>query len=209
MKINELKLLIAASDGNYRETLSVLADKSKENAHLKNDLSNLSHAKESLSDKMTHLEEKYKFINGEYMKAQEEVFKSQHAAKCADKEVAALRDQLRSSDEQARQASHEAKCKDELVSVLRGELQNASDKCRLKVDEACRMDAELQALTLKCMQLGEENKKLEACLEKSRDNGERLHKESEMVIANVNSWVHEQRQAITLTLHHHQKSQCE
>jgi len=30
-------------------------------------------------------------------------------------------------------------------------------------------------------------------LEKSRENGERLHKESEMVITNVNSWVSEQR----------------
>lgn len=41
--------------------------------------------------------------------------------------------------------------------------------------------------------MSEELKKLENALERSRDNGERLHKESELVIANVNTWVNEQR----------------
>lgn len=39
----------------------------------------------------------------------------------------------------------------------------------------------------------EETKKLEITLNRSRENGERLHKESEMVISNVNQWVSEQR----------------
>ena len=52
---------------------------------------------------------------------------------------------------------------------------------------------ENQNLSQKCQFLVEEAKKLEVSLDKSRDNGERLHKESELVIANVNSWVHEQR----------------
>ena len=52
---------------------------------------------------------------------------------------------------------------------------------------------ENHSLNQKCQYLIEETKKLETSLDKSRDNGERLHKESEMVIANVNQWVHEQR----------------
>ncbi len=55
---------------------------------------------------------------------------------------------------------------------------------------------ESQNLSQRCQFLVEEAKKLELSLDKSRDNGERLHKESEMVIANVNSWVHEQRYII-------------
>lgn len=39
----------------------------------------------------------------------------------------------------------------------------------------------------------EETKKLEMTLNRSRENGERLHKESEMVVSNVNQWVSEQR----------------
>jgi hypothetical protein len=45
----------------------------------------------------------------------------------------------------------------------------------------------------RCQFYAEEQKKLEVSLDKSRENGERLHKESEMVISNVNQWVHEQR----------------
>ena len=52
---------------------------------------------------------------------------------------------------------------------------------------------ENHSLSQRCQFLSEEVKKLEISLDKSRDNGERLHKESEMVIANVNQWVHEQR----------------
>lgn len=51
----------------------------------------------------------------------------------------------------------------------------------------------MQNLTVKCQNLSEEMKKLDSALERSRDNGERLHKESELVIANVNTWVNEQR----------------
>ena len=56
-----------------------------------------------------------------------------------------------------------------------------------------KFEMENHSLIQKCQYLAEEAKKLEVSLDKSRDNGERLHKESEMVIANVNSWVHEQR----------------
>jgi hypothetical protein len=55
------------------------------------------------------------------------------------------------------------------------------------------MEIELQNQRQKQQLLHEENKNLELSLNQSRDNSERLHKESEMVITNVNSWVHEQR----------------
>lgn len=56
-----------------------------------------------------------------------------------------------------------------------------------------KFEMENHSLIQKCQYLAEEAKKLEVSLDKSRDNGEKLHKESEMVIANVNQWVHEQR----------------
>jgi hypothetical protein len=55
------------------------------------------------------------------------------------------------------------------------------------------MEAELQNHKQKYCNLVEETKNLEVSLTQSRDNSDRLHKESEMVITNVNSWVHEQR----------------
>jgi hypothetical protein len=61
-----------------------------------------------------------------------------------------------------------------------------------------KFEVENHSLNQKVQFLTEETKKLEISLDKSRDNGERLHKESEMVIANVNQWVHEQRYVFIL-----------
>jgi uncharacterized protein HemX len=51
----------------------------------------------------------------------------------------------------------------------------------------------IENLNEKCKFLMEESKKMELSLEQSKNNGEKLHRESEMVISNVNTWVHEQR----------------
>lgn len=56
-----------------------------------------------------------------------------------------------------------------------------------------KIELELQNQKSKIEHLTEENRKLETSLGQSRENSERLHKESEMVITNVNTWVHEQR----------------
>ena len=48
-------------------------------------------------------------------------------------------------------------------------------------------------LAQRCQVLEDEAKKLESTLDKSRESSNRLHKESEQVITNVNSWVQEQR----------------
>ena len=51
-KIHELKIVISTSEGNYRETLNVVAEKSKENAYLKNELNQLKQSKEQYLDQV-------------------------------------------------------------------------------------------------------------------------------------------------------------
>ncbi|ELT95079.1 hypothetical protein CAPTEDRAFT_224432 [Capitella teleta] len=57
------------------------------------------------------------------------------------------------------------------------------------------MQSELEQLRHKQLVSGEEVAGLRIALEESRSNGERLHKESELVVQNVNTWVREQKQA--------------
>jgi chromosome segregation ATPase len=110
-----------------------------------------------------------------------------------DQEVNTLKMQLKGFEEKCMQMSQEINCRDEQISVYKSELQSIQDKYKSKSEEAAKLDSEVSSLSQKCAYLTEEAKKLEVCLDKSRDNGERLHKESEMVISNVNSWVNEQR----------------
>ena len=52
---------------------------------------------------------------------------------------------------------------------------------------------ELDKLRQKFQVVFEEGNNLRASLEDSRANGERLHRESELVVQNVNQWVREQK----------------
>jgi hypothetical protein len=61
--------------------------------------------------------------------------------------------------------------------------------------QCSRTEIELHNLKHKYEHLADEAKKLEMMLNQSRENSERLHKESEIVISNVNNWVSEQRYA--------------
>jgi hypothetical protein len=97
----DLKIVIATSEGNHRETLEVVSEKSKENAFLKNELSKLKHSNESMMDqvknyenlsilivrrkflnavlfKISQYDEKYKFVKNEFRKLQEDSHKSLH-----------------------------------------------------------------------------------------------------------------------------------
>ena len=51
-QVRDLKIVIATSEGNHRETLEVVSEKSKENAFLKNELSKLKHSNESMMDQV-------------------------------------------------------------------------------------------------------------------------------------------------------------
>jgi chromosome segregation ATPase len=107
--------------------------------------------------------------------------------------VVNLKSQIQVYDEKIFQMSQEMSSKDEHLLIARMEIQSANEKLKTKTEEIIKYEQDLENLSQKCVFLTEETRKLEASLDKSRDNGERLHKESEMVIANVNSWVHEQR----------------
>ncbi len=104
-----------------------------------------------------------------------------------------MKSQLKLQEEKIKHLLDEKTIREEQNSTLRVEFQCLQEKYKLKSDEATKHEVEVQALTQKCQLLTDETKKLEISLDKSRDNGERLQKESEMVIANVNSWVQEQR----------------
>ncbi|CAF0853486.1 unnamed protein product [Brachionus calyciflorus] len=192
-QINDLKVMITTLECNHRETLSVVAEKSKENAHLRNELNNSKQHNESILDQISQYEEKYKYAKNEFKKLQEEFQKNQQQLKCYDHELNTYKSQTRNYEDKLKQLYQEISCKDEQINCFKQETQNIEIKYRQKSDEAMRFEAEVQTLNQKCAYLVEETKKLEISLDRSRDNGERLHKESEMVIANVNQWVNEQR----------------
>ena len=56
-----------------------------------------------------------------------------------------------------------------------------------------KLMSELDLIRQNYRSANEEIKGLRMALEESRSNGDRLHKESELVVQNVNTWVQEQK----------------
>lgn len=53
--MNELKIAIAANEINHRETMTVISEKSKENAFLKNELNNMKQTNDAILDQVSNL----------------------------------------------------------------------------------------------------------------------------------------------------------
>lgn len=71
-------MIVTTSESNHRETLGIVADKSKENAYLKNEIHNLKQANDQVLDQISQYDEKYRSAKNEFKKIQEETLKNQN-----------------------------------------------------------------------------------------------------------------------------------
>ncbi len=77
-QLKDLKVIVTTSESNHRETLGIVADKSKENAYLKNEIHNLKQANDQILDQISQYDEKYRSAKNEFKKVQEETLKNQN-----------------------------------------------------------------------------------------------------------------------------------
>ncbi|EDO49210.1 predicted protein [Nematostella vectensis] len=89
--------------------------------------------------------------------------------------------------------SQEVSRRDEGVVVLKVELATLQEKHRLLFEENEKLKQELSLSRSQNQSCLEEVQTLRISLEEARANGDRLHRESELVVENVNSWVQEQK----------------
>lgn len=189
----DLKAVVSTGEFNNKETLKIVAEKSRENAQLKNELCNARRLAEEQAAQVTTLEDKLETVRAEFKRAQQESLQFQHKLNDYEQETYDVKQQLQAASDKHKLLAAEIACKDEQLLQTRCDLQAVTEKLNFKVQESDKYQAEVGNLASRCQFLVDEQKKLEVSLDKSRENGERLHKESEVVISNVNSWVHEQR----------------
>lgn len=192
-QVLDLKAVVSTGEFNNKETLKIVAEKSQENAQLKSELCNARKQAEEQAAQAKVLEDRLETAKAEFQRAQQESLQFQHRLKDYEQETYEAKQQLQATSDKVQLLAAEMACKDEQLLQTRCDLQAVTEKLNFKVHEADRYQAEVGNLASRCQFYVDEQKKLEASLDKSRENGERLHKESEMVISNVNSWVHEQR----------------
>lgn len=73
------------------------------------------------------------------------------------------------------------------------EIATMAEKVNAKTQEVERLDEELKSVRHTYKLSVDEAQALQAALDDARSNSDRLHKESEQVVMNVNGWVDEQK----------------
>lgn len=81
---------------------------------------------------------------------------------------------------------------EELV-LVKVECATLTERLTSKNQELERCDEDLKIARNSHRAATEEIQSLQAALDDARNNGDRLHKESEQVVRNVNGWVDEQK----------------
>ncbi|XP_062613772.1 golgin subfamily A member 5-like isoform X2 [Saccostrea cucullata] len=127
--------------------------------------------------------------------------KLQEMNKAADDEMRAfemkyqdMQQELMNTQDKSRQSLQELSAREEEIVVLKIELSNLQEKFKAKLDAFDKLKNDHDFIQYNYHCSGEEIQSLRNALEESRSNGDRLHKESELVVQNVNTWVQEQKE---------------
>ncbi|XP_026518977.1 polyamine-modulated factor 1-binding protein 1-like [Terrapene carolina triunguis] len=148
-----------------------------------------------LEEETAACEERMRRLNGELKKLQG--FQQQH-----EQEVRAFEEQLgeRSSQVQHWQRRYQENAqalaqRDEDLVVVKVELASLKEKLHGAAEERDRLQQDLNVLRQKFVASSSEAEALRSSLGAARSDSHRLHRESELVLANVSQWVKEQKQA--------------
>ena len=84
--------------------------------------------------------------------------------------------------------------------VAKVEVATLTERLTAKLQELDRSEEDVKIARNSHRAATEEIQSLQAALDDARNNGDKLHKESEQVVRNVNGWVDEQKYVNTLHL---------
>lgn len=80
---------------------------------------------------------------------------------------------------------------------MKVEVATTAERLSTKAQEVERLEEELKSVRQTYKLSVDEAQALQAALDDARSNSDRLHKESEQVVMNVNGWVDEQKYVST------------
>ena len=81
--------------------------------------------------------------------------------------------------------------------MVKVEVATTAERLSTKAQEVERLEEELKSVRQTYKLSVDEAQALQAALDDARSNSDRLHKESEQVVMNVNGWVDEQKYVST------------
>ncbi|XP_072926392.1 uncharacterized protein pmfbp1 [Hemitrygon akajei] len=171
--IYDLKLELTTCQGAQKENTEQLSEKSREIASLKNDIACNRQRNMQLAEESTIYEERIKRLQGELKKVQELNRRAEEEAHIYENRLMELSSQVMLSQRKTHETMKELTSKEEELVMTKVELTSLRERYHSKAEEL---------------------ETLRKSLHGARSDSSRLHRESELVVANVNQWVKDQKQ---------------
>ncbi|XP_067932681.1 interaptin-like [Watersipora subatra] len=194
-ELSRIKSDISSLQSNLNETIDQLNEKSRLTKELKSQLNQSEKLNQELGDEVATLEKKVKSMKHDIKKLQEYNSAAKTDLEKYEQQFRLMHDEVQGQTDRNKQAVEELALKEEELVVAKVEAATLSERLSSKCQDLERTEEELRSVRNSHRVATEEVQALQNALDDARSNGDRLHKESEQVVRNVNGWVDEQKRA--------------
>ncbi|XP_065117551.1 uncharacterized protein pmfbp1 isoform X2 [Paramisgurnus dabryanus] len=192
-RARNLKLELSTAQASHKEGMDLLSECSRELAAQKSEQVRLQQCLIQLTEERAAQEERARQLSADLQKVHNESRCSQEEARACEGRLAELHTQLSRSQQWAQQQLTALQSREEEVIMLKMEMASLRENYQVKVAQVEAMYSQIDAVDQKYNAAVCEVDILRQCLGDARCDSSRLHRESELVVSNVNQWVKEQK----------------
>ncbi|XP_059394376.1 trichohyalin isoform X4 [Carassius carassius] len=189
----ELRLELSTAQASHKEYMELLAEYSREGTAQRSVQARLQQCLIQLTEDRETQEERVRQMSADLQRALRESSCSQEEARACEGRLAELHTQMTRSQQWAQQQMTALQARDEEVLTLKMEMASLRDNYAAKVAQVEALLSQVDAVSQKYSTAVCEADVLRQCLGEARSDSSRLHRESELVVTNVNQWVKEQK----------------
>uniref|UniRef100_A0A8C2KLP4 Polyamine-modulated factor 1-binding protein 1 n=1 Tax=Cyprinus carpio TaxID=7962 RepID=A0A8C2KLP4_CYPCA len=189
----ELRLELSTAQASHKEYMELLAEYSREVTAQRSEQARLQQCLIQLTEERETQEERVRQMSADLQRAHNETRCSQEEARVCEGRLAELHTQLTRSQQCAQQQMTALQARDEEVLTLKMDMASLRDNYTAKAAQVEALLSQMDAVSQKYSTAVCEADVLRQCLGDARSDSSRLHRESELVVTNVNQWVKEQK----------------
>ncbi|KAK2914340.1 hypothetical protein Q8A67_002739 [Cirrhinus molitorella] len=189
----ELRLELSTAQASHKEYMALLAEYSREATAQRSEQARLQQCLIQLTEDRATQEERVRQMSVDLQRAHSENKCSQEEARACEGRLAELHTQLARSQQWAQQQMTALQASEEEVLMLKMEMASLRENYTAKVAQVEALLSQMDAVNQKYSTAVCEADVLRQCLGDARSDSSRLHRESELVVTNVNQWVKEQK----------------
>ncbi|XP_067257321.1 polyamine-modulated factor 1-binding protein 1 [Chanodichthys erythropterus] len=189
----ELRQELSTTQASHKEYMELLAEYSREVAAQRSEQAHLQQCLIQLTEERAAQEERVRQMSADLQRAHSESRCSQEEARACEGRLAELHTQLSRSQQWAQQHMTALQAREEEVLLLKMEMAALRENYNAKVSQVEALHSQMDTADQKYNAAVCEVDVLRQCLGDARSDSSRLHRESELVVTNVNQWVKEQK----------------